>query len=219
MRKNFTIGLCSIVPTDIDPVEAFRYRQQPLVRRHGPAGYSGYRSYRPWLRDEFTFRCVYCLIREQWGRVTGEFDVDHFAPQPVDPNQRDTYDNLLYACQTCNQRKQAGVLPDPCRALTSETTRVYPDGSIAGLTPDANVIIRVLCLNSPRWIRWRRMWIRILELAAEKDEHLLRELLGFPADLPNLRLLRAPQNSRPRGVDDSYFARRKRGDLPELFLR
>ena len=50
----------------------------PHLRRHGPMGYADYASYRPWLRDEFSFRCVYCLLREQWGRVRGLFDLDHF---------------------------------------------------------------------------------------------------------------------------------------------
>ena len=52
----------------------FRYPEQPHVRRHGPQGYVTLESYRPWLRDEFTFRCVYCLLREQWGRARGSFD-------------------------------------------------------------------------------------------------------------------------------------------------
>lgn len=181
------------------------------------AGYSDYRSYRPWLRDEFDFRCVYCLIREQWGRVTGEFDLDHFLPQSVDPAQTTDYDNLLYACRACNLRKGSSLLPDPCGALTAETTRVYPNGSIAGLTPEAEMIIRALCLNSPGLVRWRRTWVRILELAADNDQDLLHDLLAFPDDIPNLRILRAPQNSRPDGLANSYFARRERGDLPKLF--
>jgi hypothetical protein len=49
----------------------FNYPDPRSGRRHGPVGYASYRSYRPWLRDEFTFRCVYCLKREQWGQVTG----------------------------------------------------------------------------------------------------------------------------------------------------
>ena len=44
-------------------------------------------AYRLWLRDEFAFRCVYCLLREQWGRVTGEFDVEHFRPQVNSPER------------------------------------------------------------------------------------------------------------------------------------
>ena len=50
------------------PMSAFRYPAVPHARRHGPRGYADAESYRPWLRDEFTFRCVYCLFREQWGR-------------------------------------------------------------------------------------------------------------------------------------------------------
>jgi len=59
-------------------VSAFDYPPAPLVRIHGPQGYARYELYRAWLRDEFAFRYVYCLSREQWGRVTGEFDLDPF---------------------------------------------------------------------------------------------------------------------------------------------
>ena len=62
------------------------------------------------------------------------------------------------------------------------------------------------------------MWIRIVELAAERDDDLLHELLRFPEDLPNLKLCRAPRNTRPEGLADSFFARRQRGELPEIFL-
>src|ERR1700682_3612702 len=44
----------------------FAYPSEPHQRKHGPAGYTNYEEYKPWLRDEFTFRCVYCLERELW---------------------------------------------------------------------------------------------------------------------------------------------------------
>ncbi len=204
--------------TDTDSADAFRYPGQPLERRHGPSGYADYHSYRSWLRDEFTFRCVYCLIREQWGRVTGEFDLDHFLPQASHHGQATDYDNLLYACRPCNLRKCDNVLPDASQFLTREAVRIHPDGAIAGLTPEAARIIRVLCLNSPAWKRWRRMWMRIVELAAESDEDLLRELLGYPKDLPDLRALHPPYNTRPEGIEQSYFARRERGELPDWYV-
>jgi hypothetical protein len=50
----------------------FTYPSAPLVRRHGPQGYADYVSYRPFLPDEFQFRCVYCLLRE---RIGGANDV------------------------------------------------------------------------------------------------------------------------------------------------
>ncbi len=58
--------------------DPFEYPPLPQVRRHGPRGYADYGSYRPWLRDEFSVRCVYCLLREQWGRVRGVYAIDHF---------------------------------------------------------------------------------------------------------------------------------------------
>jgi hypothetical protein len=42
----------------------FDYPEPKADRRHGPAKYTSYEYYRPWLRDEFAFRCVYCLKRE-----------------------------------------------------------------------------------------------------------------------------------------------------------
>jgi hypothetical protein len=39
----------------------FTYPHSFHVRRHGPCGYHDYRAYKPWLRDKFEFRCVYCL--------------------------------------------------------------------------------------------------------------------------------------------------------------
>lgn len=208
----------TVISASTDSADAFQYPRRPLTRRHGPAGYADFQSYRPWLRDEFAFRCVYCLIREAWGRVTGEFDLDHFLPQASHPDRVDDYHNLLYACRPCNLRKRDDVLPDVSQLFTSDTVRVYPDGAIAGLTAEAAKIIRVLCLNSPAWKHWRRMWMRIVELAAQSDQELLRELLGFPEDLPDLRACRPPHNTRPEGVDESYFARRERGELPERYV-
>ncbi len=74
----------------------FNYPLRPHVRRHGPREYVDYLSFRPWLRDEFSFRCVYCLLREQWGRVRGSFDIDHLQPAVVDASRTLDYANLLY---------------------------------------------------------------------------------------------------------------------------
>jgi hypothetical protein len=198
-------------------IRAFQYPPQSLVRRHGPKGYTDYRSFRPWLRDEFSFRCVYCLIREQWGRVTGEFDLDHFVPQNRNPDQTADYDNLFYACRTCNLRKGARQVPDPGATLTDGSVRVYPDGTLVGLTDNAEKVIRVLCLNSPALIRWRRTWIRIIQLVEVHEPELFRDLMRYPDDLPDLKRCRVTENTRPKGIEGSYFARRMRGELPDVY--
>lgn len=46
--------------------QPFVYLSDRHFRRHGPRGYADLRHFKPWLRDEFQFRCVYCLIRERW---------------------------------------------------------------------------------------------------------------------------------------------------------
>lgn len=79
----------------------FAYPASRKHRRHGPRGYARYDGYRPWLRDDFAFRCAYCLVREQWGRVTGEFDIDHFQPQSLRFDLAADYENLVYSCRRC----------------------------------------------------------------------------------------------------------------------
>src|SRR5689334_17125465 len=97
----------------------FLYPARPHTRRHGPIGYTDLASFRPWLRDEFSFRCVYCLLREQWGRVRGIYEIDHFLPVVHQAQLTLDYANLLYACATCNAAKGGRDVPDPLIVLTS----------------------------------------------------------------------------------------------------
>ena len=189
-----------------------------MARRHGPGGYKDYGSYRPWLRDEFTFRCVYCLIRERWGRVTGEFDLDHFAPQVQAPNRTVDYGNLLYTCHRCNLRKGRRTLPGVTETLTSQNVRIYPDGSVQGLTDEAERIIRVMSLNSGKMKLWRRIWLRIIQLAQQHDAEHYRQLMGYPDDLPDLSKCDVPTNTKQDGIDQSYFVKRLRGELADTYL-
>src|ERR1700730_4200625 len=122
----------------------FLYSPAPDTRRPRPGGYSDSESDRPWLRDEFSFRCVYCLFREQWGRVKAGFSLDHFLPAAVHPELERSYDNLLYTCTACNLSKGATLLPDPTQMLVDGAILVREDGRIEGTTREAQRIIRVL---------------------------------------------------------------------------
>jgi hypothetical protein len=196
----------------------FAYPLLPHARRHGPRGYADYASFRPWLRDEFTFRCAYCLRREQWGLVRGTFAIDHFLPAAVRPDLATEYDNLVYACATCNAAKADRELPDPAEVLLRDDARVAEDGTIEADTPEARRLIRVLGLDDPEYTEFRLLWIGIVALAARHDPELSKRLLGFPADLPDLGSLRPPGgNARPDGVSTSYFEQRSRGELPETY--
>ena len=195
----------------------FAYPQSWTERTHGPAGYSSYESFRPWLRDEFTFRCIYCLKREKWGQVTGEFEIDHFQPQTLAPELNLDYANLVYSCRRCNAVKLDQVVENPLAILALDSVVVLPDGSLKCNRSDAERLIRQLDLNSPMLVRWRVLWMRIVDLAHQRDPELYRQLTSFPDDLPNLHRLRPTTNSRPEGLALSWYARRKRGQLPESY--
>jgi HNH endonuclease len=195
----------------------FDYPQAKEQRRHGPAGYAEVESYRPWLRDEFDFRCVYCLKRETWGQVTFEFELDHFQPQSLNPRLKLDYRNLVYACRRCNAVKRDQTVADPLLLLQPTLASTLPDGSLKSHDAETQRLIRQLDLNSPRLRSWRVMWMRIVDLAQERDPSLYFQLVGFPGDLPNLGKLRPPRNARKESHLDSWFARRQGGSLPAAY--
>lgn len=195
----------------------FDYPEPRSERVHGPAGYASYESFRPWLRDECTFRCVYCLKRETWGQVTGEFELDHFQPQSLAPDLSLDYFNLVYASRRCNTVKLDQPVSDPLIGFSSEFVFVSSDGVVASNVPQAKRLIHQLDLNSPKLKKWRVMWMRIIDLAKERDAKLYNQLVGFPEELPNLGRLRPPSNSLPDGIEVSWYAKRRRGQLPETY--
>ena len=195
----------------------FIYPNTRHVRRHGPVGYTVYERYRPWLRDEFTFRCVYCLKREEWGLVRASYNLDHFRPQAHHPRAALDYDNLLYACISCNSAKRDLLVPNPCDCMLYGQVLVHEDGHIEATTPDAKRLIRVLGLDDSEYCEFRQLWIGIATMARESEPALLQRLMRYPNNLPDLSKLRPPANLRPQGIQESYQARRNRGELPDIY--
>ena len=199
-------------------MKGFEYPTEPHMRRHGPAGYQDYSSYRGWLRDEFTFRCVFCLHREQWYGRAGTFDIEHFVPVSVDPLGKCEYTNLLYACRTCNAAKSNVLaVPDPCAVAFGDCLRVKTDGQVEPLNADGRKLQDVLRLNNPSNVGHRSRWMRILEALRLSHPELYEESMTFPNELPDLRLKHVPSNSQPEGADNCYFALRERGKLPATY--
>ena len=195
----------------------FDYPEPRSHRRHGPAGYADYESYREWLRDEFCFRCVYCLKRESWGRVTGDFELDHFEPQSAHPEKTLDYENLVYSCRTCNLTKSSNSIDAPFEILHSESLRCNPDGRLVAFSAEANRLILVMDLNSPQAVEWRLMWSRITSMARLNDSSLHTMLVGFPRNLPALGRKQPPSNSRPEGIDESWYEKQRRNELPTSY--
>jgi hypothetical protein len=201
----------------------FAYPDIPHLWRHGPRGYLDDEHYKPWLRDEFTFRCVYCRCREVWfPDGDRNFSVEHKRPTSLAPQGLTAYDTLLYACCQCNAARGAALLPlDPCGNLAKHL-EVSSDGTICGLTPAGEDLIRICRLDRPNLTAYRRLVLDTLALLRRKREseaaELLRRYLGYPANLPDLAVLRPPDgNSRPEGIADCGFERRRRGELADAY--
>jgi hypothetical protein len=120
------------------------------------------------LLDEFSFRCIYCLLREQWGRVRGFFAIDHFLPVAIDPGAALDYENLLYVCAACNAVKGKRRLPNPLTALTGGNVYVSEDGVLHSESAEAARLIERLGLNSDESVEFRFLWIGIIALAAKR---------------------------------------------------
>ena len=205
-------------------VKPLQYAPAPHVRRHGPRGYAEPQRYKAWLRDEFQFRCVYCLCRERWC-PDGEdsFSVEHFRPQAWAAAEVCDYDNLLYTCVRCNAAKRdlTGVL-DPAEVPLADHMEILEDGRIRGLTAEGRELIRVCQLDRPNLTEFRRGIVEVLRglegLGVAARGQVLRRFFGFPSNLPRLASLRPPGgNSRPDGIHNSFYERRTRGDLPEFY--
>lgn len=202
----------------------FAYPLQPHARRHGPRGYKGhiaYQRYKPWLRDEFSFRCVYWLFRERWypsGHAA--FSVDHGVPQSLAPDRVCNYENLLYACSLCNSFKQDMLLPDPCSSVFADHLQVIEDGTIKSISPEGDRIVRVLQLDRPSMNKWQERMLGILARLAPFQSSAASELktwFGFPDDLPNLGMCDPEGNDRPEGIGESYFERKRRNELADWY--
>jgi hypothetical protein len=201
----------------------FAYPDAAHERRHGPHGYLDDEHFKPWLRDEFVFRCVYCCCREVWfPDGDRNFSVEHVQPTSLAPAGLTDYDTLVYACCQCNAARGAVLLPlDPSSDL-GHHLEVLRDGTIRGRTPEGEDLIRICRLDRPNLTAFRRLILDVLAFLGRKKEPAASELrwryLGYPANPPDLAALKPPEgNSRPAGIGQSAFARALRGELPDAY--
>ncbi len=76
----------------------------------------------------------------------------------------------------------------------------------------------MLGLDDREYTEFRLIWMEIVDLSAREDPELHRKLMGFPNDLPNVARLRPPGgNTRPEGIEQSYFVQKQKAILPETY--
>lgn len=197
----------------------YKYPSKPRTRRHAPRGYTNYQHQRPWLDDEFHFRCVYCLKRMQWA-PTDTWSVDHLRPQALESQDGHRYENLVLACQWCNNRKYKSTsVPDPLLKPYGQSLYINErTGEAEALSDIGTILIRELQLNHPSQIRARCRYIRTLEILRREDFDEWKKWMSFPIDLPNLGAKLPPGgNDRPEGILESCYERRRRGELPDWY--
>jgi hypothetical protein len=183
----------------------FVYAPIPHARKHGPSGYAVYVNFKPWLRDEFHFRCAYCLERERWDRSGhAAFGIDHVKPKGTAEFAHLilNYENLVYACNRCNSWKREAIVLDPCSATLADHIRMDADGTMLGLSQGGTRLIEALGLNDHVPLSTRRRFMRLLRLFQDHPEDaeiraLFVDFFGYPDDLPDLDRLRPRENSRP----------------------
>ena len=204
-------------------MEIFHYPDAVHVRRHAPRGYRDYTSYKPWLRDEFTFQCVYCLCRERWFPDSETaFSVDHLRPHAVAPEHYTHYDNLVYACSQCNAVRGIASVPDPTVYAYGRHLQVMDNGYVGARTRMGRELIEICRLNRPHLVSFRRGMLELLAVLRQRSgvhvDALLQNSPGFPLSLPNLAILRPPGgNHKPQGITNGYYVRKQRDALPETY--
>jgi hypothetical protein len=208
------------------PIELFPMPREPHVRRHGP-NYSDYTRCKPWLRDEFQFRCVYCMFRERWERGGWRrYHVDHLVPQSVHPSRITDYENLVYSCDICNQFKSDGTMPSPCEVAYGLHYKINDEGEPVSLSGgEGQALIEIIGLNDPDAIAYRRRWIKTMrEFLALKEEigepirtEELMRWFGYPDDMPDLRRHMPISNCRVEGKHQTYLLRLRRGEIDPLY--
>lgn len=85
-----------------------------LVARTAVPDGKPYLSYKYILRYDFFHCCAYCTISESEAQGF-RFTIDHYEPQNSRPDLKDTYSNLMWSCDTCNQRKSDRTPPQAAR--------------------------------------------------------------------------------------------------------
>lgn len=122
------------------------------------------KSCKKFLSRDFLRRCAYCKIRE--GDLGGpeSFEIDHFVPETKGGS--DNYDNLYYACASCNGKSGKSdswseTLLDPCKEdIYGVHITLLNNYRFHDVTPQGEEYIKTLRLNRKSYVRRRETLAR-----------------------------------------------------------
>lgn len=90
-----------------------------------------YKTWKPALRTEGHYQCVYCAISESLFGGERNFHVEHYRPKKHFPELTNDFLNLFYSCAICNSFKGSDWPAAPLPDLSNTT---YPDPSAVDYT-------------------------------------------------------------------------------------
>ncbi len=159
-------------------INPYVYGKSRHQRTERPEQCKNYRRYKPTLRVEFKHRCVYCCAPD--GDRPESYAVEHYLPKKDFPRLECTYENLFYACISCNTRKgaywprrpelKAGrFIPNPCDHVMFQHLR-FNGVTVEAKTEAGRFAVAMLDLNSPQATQHRTNVVTALDLLKEKIE-------------------------------------------------
>lgn len=157
-------------------MKAFGYPKEIHRRGANPGPFTDYRTYKPYLRDEFEGTCIYCRLRDS---IVGQasFAVEHHMPQSPFTNRITDWTNLYYACRTCNgaksnfyprgTRSRIDYLPTPCTDRMFDHLR-YRRALVVPHSETGRFAEELLDLNESTSVEYREFFQKILDEAEDK---------------------------------------------------
>lgn len=169
------------------------------IRKHSPKRtctktFKDYRSFKPYLREDFQKRCGYCNDLDLINGGKRGFHIDHFRPQKPYKHLELEYKNLIYACPYCNIAKSndwpsgdehqpildgKGYI-DPCDLSYSDHFERFDNGRIRPTSQVGQYMFKRLKLGLRRHqLAWASEQLEFLidELGVEIDNNILESEL------------------------------------------
>lgn len=181
------------MPPEIKPPKV------PTERRHKPEPSRSWRAYRACLRWDFGFVCPFCLVHEsdlvEHGvEGTGLSWVEHIITRSADSSRKGDYDNCVYSCRYCNNRRLNRPRVDgKGRELLDPTTVAWGDhfilrnDQLVAANRDASYTEETYDLNDRRKVQMREARrlvisdrLRILREVPSLIERLMTRLADDP---------------------------------------
>lgn len=152
------------------------FRKTTPQRRENPPSKTKYGDLKPYLREDFNYRCGYCGDHDYFRETY--YEVDHFVPREyLKTLSLTTYSNLVYSCRSCNNSKSSrwpsgdesvhnnGIegFIDPCHQSYPQQFERLPDGSIKAITTIGNWMWVNLALGNPiHRLKWKLEQLKVV---------------------------------------------------------